>query len=215
MHTLVFGILPTAVTVPVYFCALFLYYRHSQSPVLRCLWIGFRFAQLWQVLCDTYLLHEVSSRLHHMLFPLCCCPAWQLRLARPLALKPYCLWHCCFCVGCWCRPIGTLWPGSAALVGYNQTNAQATNARLVTSLYALCIQKMTPTACALLEFTEAPLRILRVYGVVGIGIRTSTSPALDIAALCLSSWPAAIFTQTVPSDTAASQSAISFLTIVK
>ena len=32
MHKLVFGIL--SVTVPVYFCALFLYYRHSQSPVL-------------------------------------------------------------------------------------------------------------------------------------------------------------------------------------
>ena len=67
-------------------------------------------------------------------------------------------------------------------------------------LYALCIQKMTPTACALLEFTEAPLRILMVSDVVGIGIPTSTSPALDIAALCLSSWPAAIFTQTVPAS---------------
>ena len=70
-------------------------------------------------------------------------------------------------------------------------------------------------ACALLEFTEAPLRILRVSGVIGIGIPTSTSPALDIAALCLSSWPAAIFTQTVTSDTPASQCAISFLTVVK
>ena len=74
---------------------------------------------------------------------------------------------------------------------------------------------MSPTACALLEFTEAPVRILRFSGVVGVGIPTSTSPALDIAALCLSSWPAAIFTQTVPLDTAASQSAISFLTVVK
>ena len=46
-----------------------------------------------------------------------------------------------------------------------------------------------------------------------IGIPTSTSPALDIVALCLSSWPAAIFTQAVTSYTpaAASQSAISFL----
>ena len=93
-----------------------------------------------------------------------------------------------------------------------RSNSQATNVQLVTSLYALCIQKMAPTACALLEFTEAPLRIFRLSGVVGIGTPTSTSPALDIAALCL---PAAIFTQTVTSDTAASQSAISFLTAVK
>ena len=33
----------------------------------------------------------------------------------------------------------------------------------------------------------------------GIGITTSTSPALDIAALCLDSWPAAIFTQIITS----------------
>ena len=52
----------------------------------------------------------------------------------------------------------------------------------------LCTQKMTPTAWALLEFTEAPLRILRVSsGVIDIGIPTSTSPTLDIAASCLSS----------------------------
>ena len=74
---------------------------------------------------------------------------------------------------------------------------------------------MIPTAFALLDFSGARLRILRVSGVVGIGIPTSTSPALDIAALCLSLWPATIFTQTVTSDTPASQSAISFLTIVK
>ena len=79
-------------------------------------------------------------------------------------------------------------------------SAQATNLQLVTSLYALCIQKMSPTACALLEFAEAPLRILMVSGVFDIGIPTSTSPALDIAALYLSSWPAAIFTQTVPAS---------------
>ena len=48
---------------------------------------------------------------------------------------------------------------------------------------------------------------------VQVYLPVATSPALDIAAL--SSRPAAIFTQTVPSDTAASQSAISFLTIVK
>ena len=38
-----------------------------------------------------------------------------------------------------------------------------------------------PTAGALLEFTEAPLRIMRVPSVVDIGIIT-TSPALDVAA---------------------------------
>ena len=37
--------------------------------------------------------------------------------------------------------------------------------------------------CALLEFIEAPLRILRVSGVGDINTFTCTSPALDIAAL--------------------------------
>ena len=48
-------------------------------------------------------------------------------------------------------------------------------------------------------FTEAPLRIVRVPIVVGTST-IATSPALDIAALYLSSWPAAIFTQPVISD---------------
>ena len=48
------------------------------------------------------------------------------------------------------------------------------------------------TACALLEFAEAPTHILRVSCSVDIGIITIASLALDIAALCLSSWPAAI-----------------------
>ena len=43
------------------------------------------------------------------------------------------------------------------------------------------------TACALLEFAEAPTRILRFLYTVDIGITTTTSPALDIAALCLDS----------------------------
>ena len=75
---------------------------------------------------------------------------------------------------------------------------------------------MTPTACALLEFTEAPLCILRVSGVVDIGISTATSPALDIAVLCLDSWPAAIFAQ-IQSQTPASgyMSAYSRLIIEK
>ena len=62
--------------------------------------------------------------------------------------------------------------------------------------------KMTSNACALLEFTTAPLPILRVSGVtvVDIGITTTKSPALDIAALCLDSWPAAIFAQVPISD---------------
>ena len=51
------------------------------------------------------------------------------------------------------------------------------------------------TACALLEFAEAPTRILRFLYPVDIGITTTVSPALDVAALCLDSWPAAIFTQ--------------------
>ena len=40
----------------------------------------------------------------------------------------------------------------------------------------------------------------RVSGVVDIGITTIQSPALDIAALCLDSWPAAIFAQVLTSD---------------
>ena len=47
------------------------------------------------------------------------------------------------------------------------------------------------TACALLEFAEAPTHILRVLYSGDKGITTATSPDLDIAALCLSSWPAA------------------------
>ena len=52
--------------------------------------------------------------------------------------------------------------------------------------------------------------------VVDIGIIT-TSPALDVAAFCLSSWPAAIFSQPVISDAPASHfmSADSKLTFVK
>ena len=46
-------------------------------------------------------------------------------------------------------------------------------------------------ACALLEFTEAPTHTLRVLYSVDIGITNTTSPTLDIAALCLSLWPAA------------------------
>ena len=63
------------------------------------------------------------------------------------------------------------------------------------------------TACALLEFAEAPTHILRVPYSVDIGITTITSPALDTAALCLSSWPAAISAQmpTLVSITISSQ----------
>ena len=46
------------------------------------------------------------------------------------------------------------------------------------------------TACALLEFAEAPTHILRIFYSVDICITTIMSPALDIAALCLSLWPA-------------------------
>ena len=50
------------------------------------------------------------------------------------------------------------------------------------------------TAYALLEFTEAPTHILRALYRVEVGINTTASPALDVAALCLSTWPAAYFT---------------------
>lgn len=57
--------------------------------------------------------------------------------------------------------------------------------------------KATLTACALLEFTEAPVHILRVPNFVDIGIPIAV---LGKCALCLISWPAAIFTQTAPSS---------------
>ena len=40
------------------------------------------------------------------------------------------------------------------------------------------------------SFAEAPTHILNVFYSVDIGITTTTPPTLDIAALCLSSWPA-------------------------
>ena len=60
----------------------------------------------------------------------------------------------------------------------------------------------------LLEFTEAPLCILRVPCVVDIGVPTAASPASDKSALCFISWPAAIFTQTAPSSVPASLKAL-------
>ena len=44
------------------------------------------------------------------------------------------------------------------------------------------------TACVLLEVTQAPAHILRCIYSVATGIPTATSPALDIASLCLSLW---------------------------
>ena len=74
-----------------------------------------------------------------------------------------------------------------------------------------CLQKVTPTACALLEFIEAPLRILRVSGVVGTFFHFSRfGHSCFVLELVASS--------DLHSDSdvsAASQSAISFLTVVK
>ena len=64
----------------------------------------------------------------------------------------------------------------------------------------LCACADDSTACALLEITEAPLRILRVPCFVDIDVPTAASPALDKSAFCLISWPAAIITQTAPSS---------------
>ena len=58
-----------------------------------------------------------------------------------------------------------------------------------------CVLGWKPsTACALLKFAEAPTHTLRFSYPVDIDIPTSVSAALEIAAWCLSSWPAAIFT---------------------
>ena len=115
-----------------------------------------------------------------------------------------------------------LWISGTAFVGYKQT--KLTDHRLAVGHEPACfvLAKMTPNACALLEFTTAPLPILRVAGVVDIGMTTTKSPALDIAALCSSwpdSWPAAIFAQVLISDSCRSASgylsAYSRLTIEK
>ena len=78
-----------------------------------------------------------------------------------------------------------------------KTHRPQTRAR---SACMLCACKDGPTACALLEFTEAPLRILRVSAFVDIGIPIATSLALEKIALCLISQPAAIFSQTSSSS---------------
>ena len=93
-----------------------------------------------------------------------------------------------------------LWISGTAFVGYKQT--KRTDHRLAAGHEPACfvLAKMTPNAGVLLEFTTAPLPILRVSGVVDIGMTTTKSPALDIAALCLDSWSAAIFAQVLISD---------------
>ena len=123
-----------------------------------------------------------------------------VQMAMPWALKPHCLKPCFSFVGCWRRLIWTLWLSDTAFVGYKQT--KRTDHRVAAGHEPVCFvhAEMAPTACALLEFTTAPLPILRVSGVVDIGITTTKSPALHIAALCLDSWPAAIFAQVLISD---------------
>ena len=59
-------------------------------------------------------------------------------------------------------------------------------------LYAFRLNGFS-TACALLEFVEALMHILKVLYSVGIGVTATRRPTLDIAGLCLSSWPAAKF----------------------
>ena len=54
----------------------------------------------------------------------------------------------------------------------------------------VCLVLGWDPVCALLEFTEGPTHILRVFYSVVLGAITVTSPALDTAALCLSLWPA-------------------------
>ena len=67
-------------------------------------------------------------------------------------------------------------------MGYKQT--KRTDHRLAAGHEPVCFvhAEMIPNACALLEFTTAPLPILRVPGVVDIDTITTKSPALDIAA---------------------------------
>ena len=115
-------------------------------------------------------------------FPIVLLPCLAIRVGKALGSKTILSVALLFL--CWLlvQAYWTLWPGSTLWWDTIRPNAQATNSQLVTSLYALCIQKMTPTACALLQFAEAPLRVLRVSDVVSIGIPTSTSPALNIAA---------------------------------
>ena len=115
----------------------------------------------------------------------------------PLVPRPYCLGPCCFL--CWMlvQAYSSLWHSRTPLVECSQI--RHTDHRLAAGHEAVCFArtKVIPAACALLEFTEAPLCILRVSGLVDIGIPTATSLALDTAAI---SSLAATLTQTVPTS---------------
>ena len=71
-----------------------------------------------------------------------------------------------------------------------QTTAHRYSPRADYELVCLVPAREPFTACALLEFAKAPIHILKVLDSVDIGINTATSPGLEIAALCLSLWPA-------------------------
>ena len=123
---------------------------------------------------------------------MCDYPCSGTRLLTPWAAgeKPCCCFVSAACANSPFRHTGT------ALTDSNQT-VQGSDPRMmpVTSLYAYCLHESF--LCLCLELTEALSCILRVFYFVDIGITTTASSALDVAALCLSSWPAAIFTQTV------------------
>ena len=68
-----------------------------------------------------------------------------------------------------------------------------------TVLDALCLDG-TPGLLVPYWSSLRPLHSLRFLYPVDIGIITNSSPALDIAALCLDSWPAAIFDPVSTSD---------------
>ena len=129
----------------------------------------------------------------------------------PWALKPCFLWPCCLL----CRLLMQALAQRHSFGGAQADQLHRSQTRPRPRASMLCAYK-DDSNCALLEFTEAPLSILRLPVVVDIGIIT-TSPALHKVALCITSWPAAINTQPLISDAPASHflSADSYLTFVK
>ena len=126
---------------------------------------------------------------------------------RPDTISPYSLGTAPWGLSCVGQDIDTPLLSDTALSDRNRLNQtdhglQTTDTivRAGHELVCLVLGWDPSTACALLEFAEAPTRILRLLYTVDIGITTTTSPALDVAALCLVSWPAAILTQILTSD---------------
>ena len=93
-------------------------------------------------------------------------------------------------VPAFCRHNNTLWRSGISLTDCKSDESHRPDIPCRAGREPVCLVLGWDPACALMEFTAGPTHILRVVYSVVIGVITITSPALDIAALCLSSWPA-------------------------